>query len=75
MLPGTTGTPAFSMLARARVFSPIASIADAGGPMKTMPAASQARTNAAFSLRKAVAGWMASAPEDLAASRMRSKER
>jgi hypothetical protein len=52
VLPGTTGTPAFSMLARARVFSPMASIADAGGPMKRIPAASHALTNAAFSLRK-----------------------
>ena len=51
-LPGTTGTPALIMLVRAWVFSPIASIALAGGPMKVMPALSQARTNFAFSDRK-----------------------
>ncbi len=51
-VPGTTGTPALIMLRRAIVFSPIASIALAGGPMKVMPAFSHARTNFAFSDRK-----------------------
>ena len=45
-----------TMLARARVFSPIASIAVAGGPMKAMPAVSQARTNAGVLGEEAVAG-------------------
>ena len=52
VVPGTIGTPASRMISRARVFEPIASIAVAGGPMKTMPASSQARAKAAFSARK-----------------------
>ncbi len=50
--PGTTGTPASVALRRARVFSPISSIASGGGPMKVMPALAQARANFAFSERK-----------------------
>src|SRR6267143_6810503 len=41
--PGTTGTPASVALRRARVFSPISSIASGGGPMNVMPALAQAR--------------------------------
>jgi len=52
VVPGTIGTPAFCMSSRARVLEPIASIALAGGPMKTTPACSQARAKAAFSARK-----------------------
>jgi hypothetical protein len=37
---------------RAIVFEPIASIADAGGPMKMRPASSTARTNSDFSDKK-----------------------
>ena len=51
-MPGTIGTPASAMISRARVFEPIASIALGGGPMKTIPASSQARAKAAFSARK-----------------------
>ena len=50
--PGTIGTPALDMISRARVFEPIISIASAGGPMKTIPASSQAVANSAFSARK-----------------------
>jgi hypothetical protein len=50
--PGTTGTSAAIILARARVLSPIASIALPGGPMKITPAASHARAKSAFSERK-----------------------
>ena len=50
--PGTTGTPAAIIFSRARVLSPMASMASAGGPMKMTPAASQARANSAFSERK-----------------------
>ncbi len=50
--PGTTGTPAAATMRLARILSPMASIADAGGPMNTMPACSQAAANAAFSDRK-----------------------
>jgi hypothetical protein len=52
VVPGTMGTPAACMSSRARVFEPIASIAAAGGPMKTIPRSSRARANAAFSARK-----------------------
>jgi hypothetical protein len=36
----------------ARILSPIASIALAGGPTKVIPASAQAAANAVFSLRK-----------------------
>ena len=52
VVPGTIGTPASRMISRALVLEPIASMASAGGPMKTMPASSQARAKAAFSARK-----------------------
>ena len=52
VVPGTIGTPAACISSRARVFEPIASIALAGGPMKTIPASSQACANGAFSARK-----------------------
>jgi hypothetical protein len=52
VVPGTIGTPAACMSSRARVLEPIASIADDGGPMKTMPSSSRRRTNGAFSARK-----------------------
>jgi hypothetical protein len=52
VVPGTIGTPASRMISRALVFEPMASIASGGGPMKTIPASSQARAKAAFSARK-----------------------
>jgi hypothetical protein len=52
VVPGTIGTPASDMISRARVLEPIASMALGGGPMKTIPASSQARAKAAFSARK-----------------------
>ena len=52
VVPGTIGTPAFCISSRARVLEPIASIADAGGPMKVTPGVLQALANAAFSARK-----------------------
>ena len=52
VVPGTIGTPAAAIVSRARVLVPIASIADAGGPMKTMPSASQRAANAGLSARK-----------------------
>ena len=51
-VPGTTGTPAAIMRWRAAILSPMASIVSAVGPMKMMPAASQRRTNSAFSDKK-----------------------
>jgi hypothetical protein len=50
--PGTTGTPAAATVRLAWILSPIVSMADAGGPTKTSPAASQAVAKAAFSARK-----------------------
>ena len=52
MVPGTIGTPAFFIISRALVLDPIASIADAGGPMKVIPLSSSVRAKAAFSARK-----------------------
>ncbi len=52
MSPGTIGTPAFSMIWRASVFDPIASIAFGGGPMKVTLAFSAALAKGAFSARK-----------------------
>ncbi len=46
------GVPACSTSRLASIFEPMASIAAAGGPTNTMPAASQARAKAAFSERK-----------------------
>ncbi|SIL73575.1 Uncharacterised protein [Mycobacteroides abscessus subsp. abscessus] len=38
-LPGTTGSPAAATVPLALILSPIASMASAGGPTKTIPAA------------------------------------
>ena len=51
-MPGTIGTPAPFISSRARVLEPIASIADAGGPMNVIPFSSSAVAKAAFSARK-----------------------
>jgi hypothetical protein len=51
-MPGTTGTPAFFIARRLLILSPIASIADGGGPIHTSPASITARANLAFSDRK-----------------------
>ncbi len=50
--PGTMGTPAARIAARAAVLFPISSIASGGGPIQTSPASSTARAKAAFSARK-----------------------
>ena len=52
VVPGTIGTPAARISSRARVLEPIASIADAGGPMNVTPASSSRAAKAAFSARK-----------------------
>jgi hypothetical protein len=52
VVPGTIGTPAAFISSRARVLEPIASIAEAGGPMNLTFASSRRRANAAFSARK-----------------------
>jgi hypothetical protein len=70
VVPGTIGTPASRISSRARVLEPIASIALAGGPMKTTPASTHACAKPAFSARKPYPGWTASAPERAATSRI-----
>ena len=50
--PGTTGTPALRISFRAAALLPMARITSPEGPMKVMPAASQASAKSAFSLRK-----------------------
>ncbi len=50
--PGRSGTPASCMISRALVFEPIASMAAAGGPMKTMSGFVERLAKAAFSARK-----------------------
>ncbi len=52
VVPGTIGTPAARISARARVLDPIASIAEAGGPTNTSPASSHAWAKLADSARK-----------------------
>ena len=49
--PGTTGTPAACISARADVLPPIARIAAGGGPMNVAPAAATASAKSAFSDR------------------------
>ena len=56
VVPGTIGTPAACISSRARVFEPIASIALAGGPMKTMPASAQRLREGRVLGQEAVAG-------------------
>ena len=52
VLSGSTGTPADRISALAPILEPIASIADAGGPMKISPASVTAAANSARSERK-----------------------
>ena len=51
-LPGETGTPACSIRFRARILSPICSIAAGSGPTQVRPAAMTWRAKSAFSARK-----------------------
>ena len=50
-MPGTTGTPNADTVVLAAILSPMVWIALTGGPMNTMPAASSAAANSAFSER------------------------
>ena len=72
MVPGTIGTPAFSISSRALVLEPIASIALDGGPMNTVPVSSSALAKAAFSARKPYPGWTAWRPDFSITSRILS---
>jgi hypothetical protein len=69
---GSVGTPARRISSLARILSPIRRIARAGGPMKTIPACSQASAKSGFSARNPVPGWIASAPVRRATSMIRS---
>ena len=51
VVPGTPATPAARAAWRADSLSPMISMAAAGGPMKTAPAAVTARAKSAFSDR------------------------
>ena len=50
-LPGVTGTPFLAASCRAASLEPSTRIAEPGGPMNLIPAASHASGNAAFSER------------------------
>ena len=54
--------------ARAVILSPIVAIADAGGPMNTIPASASAAAKSWFSERKPYPGCTASAPDATAAA-------
>src|SRR5436305_13420460 len=75
LLPGTTGTPAAAAVTLARILSPITSIASADGPMKTRPAAAQARAKSGFPDRNPQPGCTAWAPARAAAARLASLHR
>src|SRR5206468_8884994 len=64
-VPGTNGTPAFSICWRARVFDPMRSMEAGLGPINFMQASPQALAKAAFSERNPYPGWMASAPHQI----------
>ena len=51
-VPGTVGTSAARIAARAAILSPIAIITEAGGPTKTRSFSAHASTKAGFSERK-----------------------
>ncbi len=73
--PGSTGTPAASIIALASVFEPIDAMASGEGPTNVMPAVAQSRANPAFSDRNPYPGWTASAPVARAAAMIRSPRR
>ena len=62
MWPGTQETLAAVANRLEAILSPMASMASGLGPMKTMPAAAQARAKSARSERKPKPGCTASAP-------------
>ena len=51
-LPGTIGTPALRMVSRAATLSPMARMAELGGPMNLMLQFSQTSAKCAFSDKK-----------------------
>ena len=73
--PGIVFTFAASASFFDAILSPMASMAWAFGPMKTIPSFSSAAQNAGFSDRKPYPGWTASAPVSWHAFTMRSMTR
>ena len=71
-VPGNSGTPLASAIARAVCLSPKSRICPGVGPMKAIPASSHLSANSAFSLKNPYPGWIASAPVARAASRISS---
>ena len=69
-VPAIIGTPALRASARAVCFAPNASRCAGVGPTNASPASSTCRAKSAFSDRNPYPGWMAPAPENLAAERM-----
>ncbi|MGZ5065325.1 MAG: hypothetical protein ACXWBW_07015 [Usitatibacter sp.] len=63
------------MIALARSFRPIFSMASGVGPMNTRPAASTARAKSSFSERNPYPGWIACAPHAFATSTIVSPRR
>ncbi len=74
-VPGTTGTPAATAARRPATLSPRLRIISPVGPMKAMPAFSQASAKSAFSARNPYPGWMASTPTRRASSTISSMPR
>jgi hypothetical protein len=71
-VPGTSGAPALVAMCRAATLSPRSMIDWGEGPIQIRPASMTACANSAFSDRKPYPGWMASAPDCLAAFRILS---
>ena len=64
------GRPSSTAISLARTLSPIIERCSGEGPMKAMPCSSTMEANLAFSDRKPMPGWMASAPAMVAAEMM-----
>ena len=60
--PGTTGMPSDFAVSFACTLSPITAMCSGRGPMKVKPCSSTIAANCAFSERKPMPGWIASAP-------------
>jgi hypothetical protein len=69
-VPGTRGAPALVAMWRAVTLSPRSRMDCGEGPIHVRFASSTAWANSAFSERKPYPGWIASAPDFAAASRI-----
>jgi hypothetical protein len=68
-VPAIMGTPAARASERAVCLAPNAARCRGAGPMNVIPASSTCWAKAAFSDKKPYPGWIAPAPDDLAADR------